>query len=160
MDSGSLVSRFSHRTTAKFCWRGAIMALVSIKLVPVYDDCTTWFSCIYSLKFLAQAFKRGGEGKVQIPFPSPFELLLRRLFLVLIMTFLRVARGVFNPVIPTQISAESDIKIPKAFIVYLVPCSKPKNASLTKLPNIGYPFIIIAILNLGPSPPPRPTSEI
>lgn len=69
MDSGSLVSRFSYRTTAKFCWCGAIMALVSIKLVAVYNACTTWFSCISSLKFLAQAFKRGGKGKSK--FPSP-----------------------------------------------------------------------------------------
>ena len=95
---------------------------------------------------------RGRESPNSLPLP--FRTLAAQAIFGLDNDVPEGRQGVFNPVIPTQISAESDIKIPKAFIVYLVPCSKPKNASLTKLPNIGYPFIIIAILNLGPSPPP------
>ena len=75
---GTLVSRF---ITGKL-WK-------SIGAYKIISRVKCWYNLIF-LYFFVEIFitgvQKGREGKVQTPFPSPFERLLIRLFLVLILT--------------------------------------------------------------------------
>jgi len=99
MDSGSLVSRFLTGQLRK-----------SIGAYKIISRVKCWYNLIF-LYFFVEIFstgvQKGREGKVQIPFPSPFRTLVNQAIfgLDIDVTFVRVARGFSNPVIPIQISA-------------------------------------------------------
>ena len=100
MDSGSLVSRFLTGQLRNFI--GVYKIISRVK-------------CLYNLIVLYFFVEKGREGKGKgregegrespNSLPLPFRTLAAQAIFGFIMTFMRVARGFFNPVIPTQISA-------------------------------------------------------